>query len=320
MQFVPRSIALICAACCGAAIAQSYPAKPVRVIVPDAAGGPDVLARLLSPSLQAQTGQPFVVENRAGANTIVGSEVAAKAPADGYTLLLTTTAFSINPSIYKKLPYDPIKDFTPITQVSGIEAMIVAVPASFPVRTLQEFVAEAKKDGKVSWGSPGVGNIMHLSGALLQAKAGTRMLHVPYKGTGPAIQALFANEVQLISGPAIVLLQGVQAGKLRALAYTHRTRAAALPDVPTTSEAGVPGIEMDGGWFGMFSAAGTSTDIANRVHQEVRRALGEQKVRERVLAMGTLPVASSPEEFRKFVQAQITKYSELARLANIEPE
>ncbi len=306
---------------CAVALGQGYPAKPVRIVVPDAGGGPDALARIIAPQLQSQTGQPFVVENRPGANTILGTDYVAKSPADGYTLLFTTTAFAVNPSIYKKLPFDPIRDFTPITQVVGIEAMIITVPAALPVKTLKEFIAEASKPGaKLSFGSPGIGNMMHLSGELFQARAGTSMLHIPYKGTGPAIQALFANEVQMINGPAIVVLQGIQAGKLRALAYTHRVRADFLPDVPTTAEAGVQGAEMDGGWFAMFGPAKMPLDIANRVQSEVRQAVQDSTARERIAAMMMKPIVNPPADFAKVVESSIARYRDLARIAKIEPE
>ncbi|MFM9971656.1 MAG: Bug family tripartite tricarboxylate transporter substrate binding protein [Burkholderiales bacterium] len=321
MKLLANLISMACAMVCTAVLAQSYPSKPIRMVVPDGGGGPDVTARIISPQIQANIGQPVIVENRPGANSIIGSEIVAKSAPDGYTWLITTTAFAANPSIYKKLPYDSINDFTPITQVTEVEALIVTVPAASPARTLRDLVAEAKKPGaKLSYGSPGIGNIMHLAGALFQTRAGIEMLHVPYKGTAPAVQALMSNEIQMMIAPAIVVQGSLQVGKMRALAYTHRSRAAAFPDMPTTAEAGVAGVEIDGGWLGMFAAAKTPPEIVNRIQTEIRKSFDDAKTRERILALSIMPIGSRPEEFRKLVISQIARYAELAKLANIEPE
>jgi tripartite-type tricarboxylate transporter receptor subunit TctC len=320
-----RSIVLLLALSapwwCGASWSQAYPSRPVHLVVPFGSGTPDAIARILAQQLSEQAKQPFIVENRAGANGIVGTEIVAKAPPDGYTLLLVSGSFAINPSMYKKLPYDTLKDFAPVTNVCALDAFILTVNPALPARSVQELIALARAPGaKLAYGSPGIGNTIHLAGALFNARAGTNMVHVPYKGGGPAVSALLGGEIQVMFANAALALSHIKAGKLRALAVTSRDRLAYLPDIPTMAEAGVKGMEMDAGWFGLFAPAGTSAEILLKLHAEARAALANTQVRERLLAQGLAPVGNSPGEFKAYVESEIRSYAEIVRLAGIEPE
>ena len=320
-----RSLVLVLtlAAVClsSASWGEAYPSRPVRIIVPFGAGGPDTIARVVGQRLAAQTGQAFIVENRTGANGIVGTEAVAKAPPDGHTVLLVSASFAVNPSIYKKLPYDTLGEFAPVTNVCALDAFIFTVNPSVPVQSVEELIALARKPGsKLAYGSPGIGNTIHLAGALFNARAGTNLLHVPYKGGGPAITALLGGEIDAMFANASLALAHIKAGKLRALGVTGRSRLPYLPDVPTMAQAGVKGMEFDAGWFGMFAPAHTPAEVVSKLHGEVRAALGNEQVRERLQAQGFIPVGNSPAEFKAYVDSEIKAYAEMVRLAGIEPE
>jgi tripartite-type tricarboxylate transporter receptor subunit TctC len=301
--------------------AQGYPNKPVRIIVPAATGGPDVVARLVAAQLTQQTGQSFIVENKPGANGILGADAVAKSAPDGYTLMVYSSGFVINPFIYKKLPYDTEKDFAPVTNIVLSPGLFIIVNPALPVRTLQELIDMGRRpDSKLSFSSPGVGNTLHLAGEIFNARAGTKILHIPYKGGGPAVAAVVSGEVQVMfSSPAPAMPQ-MKAGGVRALAYSGAKRNPSMPDVPTTAEAGLPSYQIDGGWFGMFAPANTPAEIVEKLYREMRTAVVNPQVQEKLVALGVEPLANSPTEFRQFVHAELAKSAESARLAGIQPE
>jgi tripartite-type tricarboxylate transporter receptor subunit TctC len=308
---------------CVAASAQAqYPSKPVRVIVPFAAGGtPDVVGRIISQQLVAQTGQSFVVENRAGADGVLGAQSVAEAPPDGYTLLVTSSSFVVNPSFHKKLPFDVIRDFEPVSNVAATEAYILGVNPQLPARTVQELVALAKAPGNhISFGSPGVGNGLHLAAELFKSLTGAQMVHVPYRGAAPALTGLIANDVQVMFMTPPSSLPFVEAGKIRALGYTGARRFARLPDVPTLVEAGVPGMEVLASWTGMFAPAKTPAALLARLEAEIRKATETAAYRDRLTSIGVIPVGNAPAEFKPFVAAQVMLVADIVKAAGIEPQ
>jgi tripartite-type tricarboxylate transporter receptor subunit TctC len=300
------------------ALSQAFPDRPIRLVVPFPPGGNvDTFARVLARQVEAQLGQTIVIDNRGGANGIVGVDIVAKARPDGYTLLDTSFSFVINPSIYKQLPYDTEKDLAAITNFAmGLGYLLVAHPA-LPAHSLKELITLAKTT-PLRYSSPGIGNGQHLAGELLALRAGIPLLHVPYKGGGPAMIALLGGEVHITFTGAIVGMPHIKGGKLRALGFSGGTRLASLPDVPTIAEAGLSGFLYDSGWHGLFAPAKTPAAIVSRLHAEVVKALQEPKLRDYLVTGGYEPRADPPAEFRKIVHDDIKKYAEIVRAAKIE--
>jgi tripartite-type tricarboxylate transporter receptor subunit TctC len=307
---------------CPLLLAQPFPAKSIRWVLGFAIGGaPDNIARVVAQQLTNQVGQSVVLDNRPGANGIVGTEMVANSNPDGYTLLVTSASFAMNPSVYRKLPYDSIRSFAPVTNLASSPGMLLLVNASFPAQTVQQLIEIAKKPGaQLAYGSSGVGNATHLAAELFNARTGTKLVHVPYKGGGLVTNALLANEIQVVfTNPATIIAQ-VKAGRVRALAYNNATRAPYLPEVPTMAEAGVKGMEMDPGWYGVLAPAGTPAAVVSKLHADIRTALDNPGVRERLAALGVEPVGNPPAEFAQFLARAIERAAELTRVAGIEPE
>ncbi len=301
--------------------AQTYPNRAVRVVVAAATGGPDTVARVVAAQLQAQMGEPFVVENQPGANGIVGANIVAKAAPDGYTLLVYSSGFVINPAMHKSLPYDTEKDFTPVTNLVSNGGLFFAVANTLPPKTLKEFIAYARQpDVQLAYSTPGVGNTWHLAMEVFDHMTGIKMTHVPYKGGGPATAALASGEVQAMFASPAPLMPHFKSGRVRVLAWTGAKRHPAFPEIPTTAEAGVPEYKHDGGWFALFAPANTPAEIVNKLWHEVHTAMQNAEVRDRLDKIGVFPVADSPADFKKFVAAEIKAYAEQARLAGIKPE
>ena len=312
-------VALTCLAAAGAAHAQSdYPNRPVRIVVPVAAGGGvDTLARIYAQHMSRVTGQQFYVENRAGAGNILGIETVARAPADGYTLLVGAPTITLNHFVYKKLPYDVERDFTPVTQMVSLPNVLVAHP-SLSVSTLAEFIAAAKaKPGQINYASAGVGSSLHLAMELFKHMAEVDLIHVPYRGVGPAMQDLVAGHVNSMISNVLSARTHIEGGKLKALGVTSRTRAAALPDVPSLSEAGLKDYEVLN-WFGMFVPAGTPTPIVDKLQAEAATVLFAPETKQRLSGDGAEPIASTPAVFAAFVKAEMTKWAAVAKGAKLQ--
>ena len=300
-----------------AAVAQTYPARAVRVIVTFAPGGaPDVIARAVAAQVEAQVKQSLIIDNRVGANGIIGTQAVANAPADGYTLLHASASFVVNPSIYKKLPYDIWKDFAPIANLGIGVGYLLLVNSSLPVKTTAEFIAYAKNH-QISYGSPGAGNTLHLASELFKVKAGVAMQHVPFRGTAPALNALLAGTIQAVFIPPAAALAYVESGRLRAIGFTGDAALKELPDVPLIKQT-VPDFRIEGAWHGWFAPARTQAAIVDRLNGEVRKALKVPRVRDFVLRAGYVPDDKSPEEYRAFLRGEFERYGEAARAAHIE--
>jgi tripartite-type tricarboxylate transporter receptor subunit TctC len=299
--------------------AQDYPAKPVRILVSTAPGGmADTLGRLLASHLTQTMGQQFYVENRGGAGNIIGIDLVAKSPPDGYTFLLCAGTITINHIIYRKLPYDVLRDLTPITQLVSLPNVLVVHPSQ-PFKTLAEFIAAAKaKPGQINFASAGVGSNLHLSMELLKSMTGIDVVHVPYKGVGPAMSDLMGGHVASMVSNIASAKPHIDSGKLRALAVTSRARAPALPDVPSMDEAGLKGYEVLN-WFGMFAPAGTPAPIITRMQVEAKKLLDTPDMKKRLASEGAEPISSTPSDFTAFVKSEMQQWSEVGRVAKIQP-
>jgi tripartite-type tricarboxylate transporter receptor subunit TctC len=301
-------------------LAQAWPARPVRMVVPFAPGGnTDIIARVIAPRMTESLGQQVLIENRGGAGGVIGTEIVARAVPDGYTLLMVSAGHVINPAMVRKLPFDAVKDFQPISLVADVPTALIVHP-SLPVRNVKELIALGRKrPDQVTYSTAGRGTVGHLSGELLSAAAKVRFVHVPYKGAGPALVDLIAGQVefQFASLPAVV--QFVRAGKVRLIAQTGVKRSGAAPDVPTMEESGLPGFVVSSG-FGILAPAGTPRPIVDRVHAAIRAALASPDVRKVFAEQGADPVGSTPEEYDAFNRTEIARWQKAARDANIQPE
>jgi tripartite-type tricarboxylate transporter receptor subunit TctC len=294
----------------GLAFGQAYPAKPIHFSVPYPPGGPlDTVARLLGQKVAESVKQPVIVENKPGAGGNIGADLVAKSAPDGYTILMGAVAtHAINPTLYANIPYDPVKDFEPITQVASTPNVLVVNP-SLPVSNVKEFIAYAKAHpGALNFGSGSTGSAGHLAGELFKAMAGVQMVHVPYKGAGPAMQDLIGGQIQLMFDNLASSLGQMRAGKVKALAVTTAKRSSLAPELPTIAESGLPGFDIST-WFGVFAPGGTPRDVVQRLHAEFVKALADPGVRDTMMKLGAEPVGNTPAEFAAYIQSEARKYA-----------
>jgi tripartite-type tricarboxylate transporter receptor subunit TctC len=299
--------------------AQAYPLRPIRMVVSFAPGGAtDANARIVSQKLSEQLGVQVLVDNRPGASSMLGTDYVARAAPDGYTLLTASSEFTVNPSLQPKIPYDALKDFAPISQTVSSQYVLSTHP-SVPVKNVKEFVAFAKaRPGQLNYGSSGVGSANHLSAELLQTLTGIKLVHVPFKGSGPAMIALLSGEIDFAFSSTSAAVAQIKAGRLRPIAVTGPSRFAELPDVPTMVQAGVPGFVITG-WFGVLAPAGTPREIISRLSAEIVKAVRQPSVRERFAKLGTIPVGSSPEAFAQFLRTEIEKWAKIVKASGARP-
>ncbi|MES2185327.1 MAG: tripartite tricarboxylate transporter substrate binding protein [Pseudomonadota bacterium] len=302
----------------GPAWAQAaYPTRPIRLLVPFAPGGaPDVVARALAQQLGQQLGQSVVADNKPGGNSIVATDLVAKAPADGYTLLFSTSSHTINPFVYKKLPFDTFADFAPVSLLKRTPGLVLVVGPGTRAANLKDFIAEAR-GGKLAFGSPGIGNPQQLPGEQLNIMAGTQLLHVPYRGGNLALNAVVAGEIACAFVSVISAKGPLDAGQVRALGVTSAQRLSALPNVPTIAESGVPGYEMDGGWQGVFAPVATPKEIVAKLAAEIHKAVLSPLVATRIRADDSEPVGSSPEAFAKFLRKDAERMGKIVKAVGI---
>lgn len=300
--------------------AQGYPSKPIRVIIPSTAGGIiDVLPRALFQKMSESMAQPIVVDNRPGAAGIIGSEMTAKATADGYTLLVVATAHAINPGLYPKLPYDTEKDFTPITMVGRLPLYLVTHP-SVPANNVKELVALARaRPGQMSFASAGNGQGSHLAGEMFKSLAGIELIHVPYKGAGPALADVLAGHASILFNDPVSAMPHIKAGRLKLLAVGTAQRSAAVPDAPTVAESGVPGFDAYA-WLGILAPAGLPTEIAAKLHGEIIKAMNAPEIKERFFSAsgGVESIGANPEQSVVFIRSEMTKWAKVVKDAGVK--
>jgi len=312
-------VSVVLAAMPPLATAQAYPAKPIRWISPWPAGGAnDIFSRAIGQRIGESLGQQVLVDNRPGAAGTIGSDIAAKAPADGYTLVMgSSPTHAIAPALYPALPYDPLRDFSAVTLVGSVPNVLVLHP-SVPAKTVKEFIAVAKaRPGKLNFASTGNGTSQHLSAELFKFMAGLDMVHIPYKGTAPALTELVAGQVDLAFENMPALIPHIQAGRLRALAVTTTKRSAVMPELPTIAEAALPGYDASV-WFGVFAPAGTPRPVIDRLHGEILKALQTQDLKSRMIAMGTDVSGMGPDDFSAYVRKEIPKWANLVKAAGVK--
>jgi len=295
------------------ALAQGYPNKPVKVIIPYPPGGPtDILGRMVAQGLTAKLGQTFIVENKPGASGMIGATQVAKAAPDGYTLLINASLHVINPSLYPKMQHDPIKDFAAITQIADVP-MVLVVRSTNPAKNVKDLIAQAKADpAKMAFASSGNGTAPHLAGEAFNVATGLKVPHIPYKGSAPALTDVIAGHVSLMFDPLPSSTPFIRSGSLRPLAVTTAKRIAALPDVPTMAESGVPGYEIST-WYGVWAPANTPKEIVNKVSTEIAKLIREPEVAKRIAELGSVPVGSTPTEFEAFNRLEQTKFAKIVK-------
>ena len=304
-----------------AAAAAGYPERPVRLIVPSApGGGTDTSARIIAPKLSEYLGQPVIIDNRAGAGAIIGAELAARAPPDGYTLLMGISTYAINPAMVRKIPFDFARDFAPISLGVTLPNVLVSHP-SLPVKTVRELIAFAKaRPGQLQFASAGVGTNPHLAMELFLSMTGLKMIHVPYKGVGPALVDVMAGHVPIMTGNMLSAYPQIRSGRVRAYGVTSARRASGAPEIPTIAEAGVPGYEAVQ-WYGLLAPAGTARDIIIKLHAAMVRALHDPDISRRFISDGAEPSPSaSPEEFAALIRAELIKWAKVVKDAGIQAE
>lgn len=318
--WLARAVGLLALVCIAANAQTGYPTRPIRLLVGYPPGGAtDITARILAQRLGDSLGAPVVVENLPGAGGILASEKVAKATPDGYTLVFTNTAHGVNPSLYKSLPYDAVTSFAPVVKVADLTLVLVVNPA-LSARSVGELIALAKaRPGELNFASSGNGQSLHLAGELLKSMAGIDIVHVPYKGSAPARADLLSGQVQLMFESAIGVLPFVQSGRLRALGVSGARRSPALPDVPTVSEAGVPGYEASG-WLGILAPAGTPPAVVRHLNAEVNAVLGSPDVRGRLASNGADVAGGSPEAFAAFIESEMAKWSGIVKATGLRVE
>lgn len=304
----------------GGVSAQPYPTKPIRLVVPSAPGGGiDYTGRVMGLKLADQFGQSVVIDNRAGASGMIGAETVAKAPPDGYTLLVASTSLAVMPSIYRKVPFDIVRDFTPLGLVARSRNLLVVHPA-VPVRTVRELIAYGKaQPGSLMFSSSGMGRTSHLAGERFRQLTGLPLTHVPYKGTGPAIAAVIAGEVQLIFGTIPSVLPHVKGGRLRALGVASLKRSNVVPDVPTIAEGGVPDFEADS-WYGIVGPAGMPPPVVKTLNDAINRSLALPETRDRFEADGSEPEGGTAEAFRRLIATEVEHWAKVVKAAGLRPE
>ena len=324
-SWIVGRLLVTCALCLGIAAAHAqpvkYPVRPVRVIVPFSPGSPiEVPARAVGNRLAEALGQSFVIENRPGAGGIIGSEIVARAPKDGYTMLAMNCAHTANPSLYKKLPYDTLADFQPVIQINSTWGNILVVHPTVPVKSVREFIALAKSaPGKLHYASGGVGSPPHVTAALFAAEAGIKLTHVAYKGTAPAFPDVLSGYVEAMFVSPTFSYPYIQAGRVRALGMAGPRRMPLFPDVPTFNEAGVPGFELTC-YHGFWFPTGVPADIVRRVYTDAAKAIATPEVRKELESQSLIPAGSSPEEFSAFLQKDVVRYSGIAKKIGLQPQ
>jgi tripartite-type tricarboxylate transporter receptor subunit TctC len=302
-----------------AAFAQTYPNKPIRLIVGFAPGGPnDIIARIVSQKLAENLGVPVPVDNRPGADSMIGTQLAARAAPDGYTLAMISASAAIHPSIYTNIPYDVVKDFSHVTVLAS-GAFVVVVNPALPVKSIKELIAVAKaRPGQLNFASSGAGGTLHLSGELFKALAHVNMNHVPYKGGAPAITDVVTGQVEVMFSPIAIAMPHIRTGRLRPLAVTSAKRWPSLPDLPTVAEAGVPGYESTG-WYGIVAPARTPREIVTKLNQELVKVLARPDVREQLTKFDIEAVGDSPEHMTNFIKAELVKWAKVVKDAKLSP-